>query len=73
MYRDEVIARCDKHAQFLLAHFPKELAFEPSGLTWKDTSFYKWMLDRHPVSQTISVPVAPVLPLTMCRTYKRDL
>jgi len=33
---------CDKWAQFLLSHFPKE-----HDIRWEDTNFYKWMRSRH--------------------------
>jgi hypothetical protein len=43
--RDEVEALCHKWAEFLLAHFPKEV-----DLKWDDVLFAKWLRDSHPVS-----------------------
>ncbi|KAK2063895.1 hypothetical protein LY76DRAFT_659489 [Colletotrichum caudatum] len=40
---DEVIARCDDHAHFLLSHF-----YEDADMDWSPTVFFKWMTKRHP-------------------------
>ncbi|KAK1992466.1 hypothetical protein LX36DRAFT_732451 [Colletotrichum falcatum] len=40
---DEVIARCDDHAHFLLSHF-----YEDADMDWSPTMFFKWMTKRHP-------------------------
>ncbi|KAK2048956.1 hypothetical protein LZ31DRAFT_458046 [Colletotrichum somersetense] len=40
---DEVIARCDDHAHFLLSHF-----YEDADVDWSPTVFFKWMTKRHP-------------------------
>jgi len=53
--KDEVIARCDAHAAFLLDQFPQEGDFE-----WADTSFFKWMQSRHTVSGDLTFT-------TLCR------
>ncbi|TPX13461.1 uncharacterized protein E0L32_006191 [Thyridium curvatum] len=59
---EEVKDRCRRHAQFLLAHFPKE---ENTEWHWRDTSFYRWMRERHPDIQkklddaAAGKPVAP--------------
>lgn len=41
--RDEVEARCHKWAQFLIAHFPKEV-----DVKWESTLFSKWIHQSHP-------------------------
>ncbi|KAK1599567.1 uncharacterized protein LY79DRAFT_144608 [Colletotrichum navitas] len=40
---DEVVARCDDHAHFLLSHF-----YEDADMDWSPTVFFKWMTKRHP-------------------------
>ncbi|KAF6823891.1 defective in methylation-7 protein-like protein [Colletotrichum musicola] len=41
---DEVIARCDNHAPFLISHF-----YEDShAFDWPPTVFFKWLVERHP-------------------------
>ncbi|KPM41568.1 hypothetical protein AK830_g4946 [Neonectria ditissima] len=39
---DEVIKRCEEHAEFLMSQFELELDFD-----WRATPFYKWMTAKH--------------------------
>jgi hypothetical protein len=43
---EDIYAKCDRHAKFLVAHFPKE---DPDDLKWSETPFYAWMTNRHSV------------------------
>lgn len=44
---NEVIARCSKHAPFLISQFDQENKAE---MDWSTTLFYKWMTTKHSVS-----------------------
>ncbi|KAF3811126.1 hypothetical protein GCG54_00001440 [Colletotrichum gloeosporioides] len=41
---DEVEARCDNHAPFLISHFYEDRA----AFDWEPTIFFKWLVERHP-------------------------
>ncbi|KAF4452918.1 hypothetical protein F53441_4344 [Fusarium austroafricanum] len=40
---EEVVARCDEHASFLIAQCTQD----QSEVEWPATPFYKWLIDRH--------------------------
>ncbi|KAK0727266.1 hypothetical protein B0T26DRAFT_640010 [Lasiosphaeria miniovina] len=52
--RDEVEARCHKWAQFLIAHFPKEV-----DVNWESTLFSKWIHQSHPELKDKTAKAAP--------------
>ncbi|KAK7421791.1 hypothetical protein QQX98_002006 [Neonectria punicea] len=39
---DEVVKRCEEHAEFLMSQFELELEFD-----WRTTLFYRWMTNKH--------------------------
>ncbi|WYZ38661.1 hypothetical protein EsH8_III_000575 [Colletotrichum jinshuiense] len=41
---DEVVARCDDHAQFLISHFYED----SDAFDWTPTIFFEWIVARHP-------------------------
>ncbi|KAF9765158.1 hypothetical protein IL306_002599 [Fusarium sp. DS 682] len=41
---EEVIARCDEHASFLIS----QCIQDQSEVEWSVTPFYKWLIERHP-------------------------
>nr|XP_036579293.1 uncharacterized protein CTRU02_10903 [Colletotrichum truncatum]KAF6786779.1 hypothetical protein CTRU02_10903 [Colletotrichum truncatum] len=41
---DEVVARCDDHAPFLISHFYED----SNAFDWPPTSFFQWLVERHP-------------------------
>lgn len=44
---DEVAARCNEHAGFLLSHF----AQRETLIDWAPTAFYRWLVSEHAVRQ----------------------
>lgn len=46
---DEVEARCDNHAPFLISHFYEDR----TAFDWEPTIFFKWLVERHPVSNNL--------------------
>lgn len=56
----EAKKRCQKHAPFLLAHFPRELESD-TPFNWSVTSFAKWMASENKVRAFIQMMVTTQL------------
>jgi hypothetical protein len=57
MTLDQVKERCEEHAKFLFSQMRK--VDEPTG--WSRTSFYRWLMERCPVSERCMDPKTKLL------------
>lgn len=65
---EEVIARCDEHAPFLISQCTSDL----SELDWPTTPFYQWIIKRHDVSERPSVSMASKINLGLRRLTEKN-